>query len=299
MKMTDKTDTSRLDGILFDLDGTLLGADLRLPDILIAAVGRLRQRGVTAVIVTGRMHRTAERYAMQLGLEGVPLVSFNGAMARCAGRDETWWYDPIDTSLAVEVITFLAERGLEPLVFDGDLLYTGEANPRVSAYSLISGVEPLYVENLLDRVSGTSGGGAIRPAKMLQVEDAGAMPALLKEAAAHFGESLNVTTSYPFFLEFMNRRACKGAALARLAERLGVDRAQVAAFGDGLNDLEMIRWAGLGVAMGHGCAPLREEADHVIYDPPGEGVARFLEDHMSMWTGPGKAGPEPSPRGGG
>jgi len=89
-----------------------------------------------------------------------------------------------------------------------------------------------------------------------------------------------VTTSYPFFLEFFNRKAGKGWALARVCRRLGVAPEEVAAFGDGRNDLDMVRWAGLGVAMASGPPELLEAADHVIDGPPGEGVALFLEEHL-------------------
>ncbi|MEW6032392.1 MAG: Cof-type HAD-IIB family hydrolase [Bacillota bacterium] len=264
----------------FDLDGTLLGPDLSLSRRVTDAVRRLRGAGVTPVVVTGRMHRTAERFALELGLEGLPVVSFNGAMARPAGGGEPWWYDPLDSGLAVEVVTFLTGRGLDPLVFADDCLYAGPAGEHIEVYARISGVRPVLTGDLAARIAGTSGEPALRPAKILQVRDEGAMPELHREALERFGEVLNVTTSYPFFLEFMRRDVGKGPALARLCRRLGVAAREVVAFGDGLNDLDMIRWAGLGVAMSHGPEILRASADRVIAGPPGEGVARFIEESL-------------------
>ncbi len=282
--------------VAFDLDGTLLGADLTLADPVRRVVAGLRARGVTVLIVTGRMHRTAEGYARELGLEGAPLVSYNGAMVKrvgpapeatrsAAGRggDDPWWYRPIATDLAADVVTFLGERGLEPLVFDADRVYAARAGLVAEQYRLISGVDPEYVGDLRARITGSASPaaeGPVRPTKLLQVHSPDLMPALQSEAVERFGDRLSIITSYAFFLEFMDGAVSKGKALAEVCRRLSVRAAQVAAFGDGLNDLDMIQWAGLGVAMGHGPAALLQAADAVAEGPPGEGVARFVEEHL-------------------
>lgn len=287
----------------FDLDGTLLGQDLVLSDAVVRALGALRASGVTVIIVTGRMHRTAQRYARELGLTGLPLVSFNGAMVKlvlpepgepapaagplgCAGSaaasapsdgsGDPWWYLPIATDLATRVVTFLAGHGLEPLVFDDDRVYAARPGPVADQYKLIAGIDPEYVGD----INGHLTAARVRPTKLLLVHSPEAMPALLAEAKASFDSDLHIVTSYPFFLEFMDRSVGKGRALAEVCRRLGVEPANVAAFGDGLNDLDMITWAGLGVAMGHGPEVLRRAAVAVADGPPGEGVARFIEEHL-------------------
>jgi hypothetical protein len=264
--------------VAFDLDGTLIGPDLELHDDVVKAVAALRKRGVRVVIVTGRMHRSAEVYARRLGLDGLPLVSCNGAMVRVVGRDETWWHRPIAAVRAVRVLDFLAERGLEPLVFAGDALYAGAPDPdRDRLYAHISGVQPEHVGDLRAYLLGPP---RLGPTKMIQVEDPGRMAGLYAGARARFAGELAVTTSYPFFLEFMRKDVGKGQALARVCRRLGVRRREVAAFGDGLNDLGMVRWAGLGVAMGGGPPELLEAADRVVDGAPGLGVVRFLEENL-------------------
>ncbi len=321
----DAAPPRRIRLVAFDLDGTLLSPDLALCDAVIRAVGRLAAEGVKVVIVTGRMHRSAEAFARQLGLENQPLVSFNGAMVKRVGGDDVWWYRPIDTALAVDVLAFLAGQGLHPLVFDGDRVYAHAPGVVAEQYRLISGVAPEYVGDLVARVSagrpvsadaaggprlvdgaaglvdgaaglvdgvagladgvaGLADGVAVRPTKILQVQSPDLMLALRAEAEARFGRVLNVTTSYPFFLEFMNGLVSKGRALAEVCRRLGLEAQDVAAFGDGLNDLDMIEWAGLGVAMEHGPRELIAAADAVAQGPPGEGVARFVEENL---LGPG------------
>ncbi len=259
----------------FDLDGTLLGAERLLSEGVIRALRRLAQSGVTVIIVTGRMHVTAERFAATLGLSGLPLVSYNGAMVKVLGGDEVWWHQPVSSELALEVIDFLAERGLEPLVFSGDHVYASGPRPEVDQYCRIAIIRPEYVGDLRAWVA-----GSVEPTKLLQVYPTELMPSLLAAARERFGAVLNVTTSYTFFLEFMNRAVSKGKALAEVCRRLGVDRREVAAFGDGLNDLDMIEWAGLGVALAHGPEELLAAADFVAEGPPGEAVARFIEERL-------------------
>lgn len=281
----------------FDLDGTLLGPDRTLGPAVKRAVAGLKARGITVLIVTGRMHVTAQVYARELGLEGTPLASFNGAMVRrvggpLPGEEDLWWYRPIATEAAGRVVAFLAERGLEPLVFDADRVYAAGPGPGADQYRLISGVDPVFVGDLGRFVAGDGGAaqaqpgdparpaGPVHPAKLLQVHDPELMPALEAEAQARFGAELAVTTSYPFFLEFMDRGVSKGRALAEVCRRLGVAPAEVAAFGDGMNDLDMLEWAGLGVAMGHGAERLCAAADAVAEGLPGEGLARFIEENL-------------------
>jgi len=229
------------------------------------------------------MHRTAERFARRLGLDDIPLVSYNGAMARVVGSGETWWHNPIPPDTAVETVSFLAERGLDPVVFSADTVYARRPGERITRYLEISGVEPVFVDDLGRLITGGSGAGPLAPTKLLQVEDPALMPALHEAACERFRGVLNVSTSYPFFLEFMTGTVSKAKALARVCKRLGVRRQETLAFGDGLNDLDLIRWAGIGVAMGHGPPALLEEADHVIDGPPGDGVARFIDERLPVW----------------
>lgn len=269
----------------FDLDGTLIEPGGGLGPEVKQAIARLRRRGVMVIIVTGRMHRTAQAFARELDLHGLPLVSFNGAMARVvagpayesAEGDEVLWHRAIAPAEAQAVITFLADRGLEPLVFAGDRLYAGHPDPsRIDLYRYIAHIEPEYVGDLGTLVTA----GRVRATKLIQIEPAENMPPLYAAARERFDQRLMVTTSYPFFLEFMHRRAGKGRALAAVSRRLGVRRRETAAFGDGMNDIDMLIWAGLGVAVGHGPPALLAAADAVAEGPPGLAVARFIEQYL-------------------
>ena len=90
-------------------------------------------------------------------------------------------------------------------------------------------------------------------------------------------DHLYITASKPPYLEVMHPEATKGRALAAVAEYFGVKQDEVMAVGDSYNDLEMIRWAGLGVAMANAPSVVRKEADYVTCSNDENGVAEALE----------------------
>ena len=101
-----------------------------------------------------------------------------------------------------------------------------------------------------------------------------------KRLARRFIGRLSIYRSEPFFIEVMARGVDKGAAIAGLIERLGLEREDVIACGDGLNDLSMIRYAGLGVAMANAQPEVKEAADVVTLSNDEDGVAEAIERYI-------------------
>ena len=97
------------------------------------------------------------------------------------------------------------------------------------------------------------------------------------QAKVRFGSSLTINTSRPHFLEFGHPEATKSSALAFLGKRLGIHAAEMMAIGDGANDLDMIKYAGVGVAMGNADERLKAVADYITTSNVEEGVAKAIE----------------------
>ncbi|MGE5708251.1 MAG: HAD-IIB family hydrolase, partial [Bacteroidota bacterium] len=100
----------------------------------------------------------------------------------------------------------------------------------------------------------------------------------LEALQKRLGDRLYITKSQANFLELAPLGISKGEALAFLAESLGVAREEVVAFGDGMNDAEMLTYAGLGVAMGNAADGLKKFADRVAPSIHEEGLAQVLEE---------------------
>ncbi len=98
--------------------------------------------------------------------------------------------------------------------------------------------------------------------------------------AEHFNERLAVLRSHALFGELTAPGVSKGAALKTLAARLGIPREQVVAIGDHENDLQMIAWAGLGLAMGNAIPAVREAADAIIPTVEEAGVAWAIKRYL-------------------
>jgi hydroxymethylpyrimidine pyrophosphatase-like HAD family hydrolase len=94
---------------------------------------------------------------------------------------------------------------------------------------------------------------------------------------AHFGERIYAVKSHPRFAETVNPHCDKGVALAMLADHLGIAQEQTLAIGDGSNDLALLRWAGIGVAMGQAHPEVHAHADYVTRTLAEDGVAAALE----------------------
>ena len=90
-------------------------------------------------------------------------------------------------------------------------------------------------------------------------------------------EHINYFTSNPLFLEFVDKKCSKALALERLSEYYGIHREEIIAIGDGYNDLPMIDYAGLGIAMGNAPEEIRQKADAVTLSNDEDGVAAAIE----------------------
>jgi hydroxymethylpyrimidine pyrophosphatase-like HAD family hydrolase len=98
---------------------------------------------------------------------------------------------------------------------------------------------------------------------------------------AYIGDEATLFTSKPYFAEILPPGADKGSALAWVAQRAGIAREEVMAFGDSMNDEAMIRWAGVGVAMVNGDPRIKAAASAVtVKSNDDDGVACFIEEHV-------------------
>jgi Cof subfamily protein (haloacid dehalogenase superfamily) len=115
------------------------------------------------------------------------------------------------------------------------------------------------------------------PHKMLAIGDIPEIDSLQGRLEELFGDQLDFTRSKPNYLEILGPGVSKGSALQRLVTRWGIDRSEVIAIGDALNDIEMIIWAGIGVAMENAVAQVKEKADFIAPDNNNHAVAEVIQ----------------------
>lgn len=253
-----------------DLDGTLLTPLGAVSDRTVAALTAAREAGITVVFATGRSHFSALRF-----VDGHDLADW----LLCSNGATVW--DP--ATAAVHRRLAVGDEVIEPL-FDGvrsafpeaafawetsdgflwdpewaTLDTTSPSNPRRSDRVQRRGDLPTDVTKVLVGVPETPSAELVEPLTALA-------PA-----------GVQVASSGAPFVEITHTDAHKGAALARLAAELGIESHETLAFGDNLNDLSMLEWAGHAVVMEHAPARVRALAAEIAPTNGDDGVARVLE----------------------
>ncbi|MBI3945586.1 MAG: HAD family phosphatase [Armatimonadetes bacterium] len=256
--------------VSLDLDGTLLDAGLRVSPRNLAAVRRCRSLGARVVISSGRMHDSTLVYWRAMALD-TPIISYNGAFIKHEETGEVLLDEHLDAMVARELVALCEERGLHLNYYCDDRLYIARPNHWGDLYAARTSSLPHPVGNLR-ALEGKP------PTKLLIVADAARVASLLAELGPRYAGRAYVTTSFPEYLEFMPLSVDKGKALAVVARRFGIARERVVAFGDAMNDVPAIRWAGLGVAMENAIAEARAAADRIAPHHAEDGVAVVLED---------------------
>jgi len=255
--MTQLPPLFRPDLVASDLDGTLLPPSLEFTPATAAGVAALRGAGVPFVVSTGRMFKSARNVIARLGLPSGPIVCYQGAVVADLGTGQWSRHLPIAPDMAAEVVLAMRELRRHVNVYVGDELYVEQDDAWARRYADYAEVGLNVVPDLLQVV--------VRPpTKIVISSDPGAVTALLPSLQARWQGRLYVTRSLPHFIEVSDPTATKSAALAYLCERLPAARERTVACGDGWNDVDMMRWAGLGVAMAEATADVRATAQLVV-----------------------------------
>jgi Cof subfamily protein (haloacid dehalogenase superfamily) len=256
--------------LAIDLDGTLLNHALEVSPRDRDAVRAAVAAGVQVVLATGRMFRSTLPYAQQLGLNG-PMINYQGAVVRDVGTGEVWFRCELTVPMQQRVVAFTEPRDWHANVYVDEEIYTERARPEADLYAKISMV-PYHVVGPLSH-------WVRQPAtKMVLVQlDPQQVLTRMGELSVWMTGVATVTRSLDWFIEVVNPQVSKSAALALVADRLGVARAEVCAIGDNRNDQDMIAWAGFGVAMGTAPAEVKAVARYVTTTPDEGGVADVIE----------------------
>ncbi len=229
------------------------------------------------LLVTGRMFRSVLPYAREAGIVE-PLVCYQGAVVAEPETGEFLRHEPIPLDLARETIERVVHAGHHLNCYVRDELYVAEVTPEARAYADFQGLEIHAVGDLLDWLDEP-------PTKLVAVGDPDELDRFELRVKEHFDGRLFISKSLPYFLEFASPEVTKGTGLAFVAAHLGFPAERTVAFGDGENDVELLEWAGYGVAVANAHPRLLELADHVCPPVEEEGVAQVLEAYVALHSG--------------
>ncbi|HEY0805638.1 MAG TPA: HAD family hydrolase [Pseudonocardiaceae bacterium] len=257
-----------------DVDGTLLDTMDRVSRRTAAAIERTLAAGTAFVLVSGRPARWIPDVARAAGVSGYAVCG-NGAVLYDIAADRVLLSHQMDPVLlgdvahamtvALPTITVAVER-------------VGDSATALGGYEFLT--EEAYRHPWADPDVRTAPRGELlgKPAvKLLFRDDRMTSDELAAIARDLVGDAVDITFSSDVMIEVSARGVTKGTGLAEVAGRIGVAAADVVAFGDMPNDVPMLRWAGLGVAMGNSHPDTLAAADEVTLSNTKDGVAAVLE----------------------
>jgi Cof subfamily protein (haloacid dehalogenase superfamily) len=268
--------TAEIKLLIVDIDGTIAGKSNQVTNRVKKAIHAAQAKGVRVGIATGRMYKSALKFHQEIGAD-FPLIAYQGAWIKDPATGTTHRHLPVPVEIARELIDYFEQSHLfDKLslhVYLDDRLYVREINPDTELYIGRSGIPAHPVGDLRKVLTAN-------PTKILAMsEDISLIDSLLLDLRHRYPQdALHITTSVPIFLEATQSGVNKGSAIEYIATKLlGISAENVLAIGDNFNDVEMIDYAGIGVAMGNAPDDVRAIADWVAPHIEADGVAAAIE----------------------
>jgi Cof subfamily protein (haloacid dehalogenase superfamily) len=259
--------------IALDLDGTLLTSDRKLSPGAVEAVKEAIDRGVTVCLASGRAVSTMLPFADELGLSG-PIVSCNGAYVLGLNREEIH-HSTLPEASARVVLEYARANDVHTNLYTRGEVYFSHDGPWARVYRARTGVKEHGVVRGAEM-------GAIGATKILFIDHREAVLRHHLETSKLLDSSgATIVLSEAEYVEFLPPGIDKAFGLQAVASALSLHRHEVAAVGDYLNDLEMVRWAGFSGAVANAVAEVREQADLVVASNDNGGAAEFILASLS------------------
>lgn len=274
--------------LALDIDGTVVGSDLTIPPGTLQAIQSFQARGGRVTLATGRSFHTTLSFAQALGVDG-PLICYQGALIKDQHSGEVLLHDPVPPALAAEAVTRLLSNNVYVHAYIDEELYVPWNGPEIALYQTFS--EQKFNVHVIDDLAALV--AQQPPTKLLFIAEPDQVDPHLSGLQTHFSDRLQIVRSHAHFGELTAPGCTKGRALMELARMLGVEQAHVAAAGDQYNDIEMVEWAGLGLAVRSGPPELHAVAQAVIDGPEQAGLAAAITTYLLHGAASGRAD-EPS-----
>lgn len=258
--------------LAFDMDDTLLTDDLAITPRTQKALEAAAAKGAKVVLATGRMHRSALPFMKMLNLRG-PVISSNGAMVRDSETDMLYRHVTLPLKIAREVAEWCDNENLYLQAYLRDDYFFRKECFYSRMYAQRTGVTGIEAGPLASFIKE-------EPTKMIIVNEPPVIEQLYRECLEKYGDTVEITVSKSMYLEFLHKDATKGNALKSLAQGYDIPREEVLAVGDSMNDISMIKYAGLGLCMANGREVAKQAADAIIASNMENGVAKAIETYV-------------------
>lgn len=265
--------------VVSDMDGSLLNSHNQISEYNERMIQKAIQKGIIFVLATGRIYGSAKVFAKQLKLD-TPIMACNGGIIRNSVSGEVLHKAPVDKDAFKAVLDFIKTTDTYCHFYGADIFYTKEIKLNSYEYSVWNKSLPKEDQILMKEIDD--------PYKIIHLDDIYKIYIHVNEnmKRAYYANALNkisnitLTSSWFNNFEVCGHNVTKGNAVKQFAKGMNIRPDEIICIGDNLNDISMIDYAGLGVAMGNAEKAVRNAADVTTTSNDEDGVGRILEQYV-------------------
>jgi hypothetical protein len=265
-----------------DMDGTLLNDHKELSDKDIQTIKKLQDFGIKFAVATGRHDSMIKSYLKHLDLH-VPVISCNGAVVREPFSDQVFLSKALPKEQSIDVIDICKESNADFHIYGHESIFGESLSHKMLYYHNLNKTLPSDEQTKLVVVPDCKDIVINEPEplyKFLIISDESQDLLDIIEQLSEI-DGLTVTQSMPMLCDVMKTGITKAYALQRLSQSLGIKREEIAAIGDQYNDIDLIEYAGLGIAVANAEDALKEKADIVtIANNNEDAVSEAIESYL-------------------
>lgn len=253
-----------------DIDGTILGGDFEFKPSVKNCIKKLQEKGIKVVLVTGRMHCASEKIAEELGVT-TPVISYQGGLVKeICGKQNTLYHCHLNTKRAHEIIKWAQSNNIHINLYMDDILYVEKDDEIIKRYTKarfidykVCPFDSLEIKNVN---------------KILAIDytNPEKVTGWINELRETYPD-LYIVKSTPYFCEIAEKKATKGCAVEFLQNLWGIEKEETLAIGDQDNDIELLKSAGIKVAMGNASESLKACADYITEHVDNDGWVKAVE----------------------
>lgn len=263
--------------VAVDLDGTLLNKDHEVSEFTKMTLQRFIAAGGTLILASGRPTYGMRKVENALSLKelGGILLSFNGGELTDCKTGEILYQQPLKKQRIPSLVQQAREMGANLLTYQNKYILTEQPEEKYCNFEAeLNGMQIKKLKNFETEIQFP----IVKCLMTIPPERMSILETRLKE---QWKGELSISHSQPFFLEITEKGIDKAKALDFYLNKRGDSREKLVAFGDGMNDFTMLRYAGLGVAMGNAELGLKQAADLVCLSNEEDGVAKLINELMN------------------
>lgn len=262
--------------LVLDIDGTLTNSQKQISDKTYRSIMAIQERGHKVVLASGRPTPGILPLAEKLKLSEYDgyILSFNGAKVMNCRNGEIIFQQVLNRDYIPLLHTTAVENKVGLLSYEGDCVITdSEIDQYIEIESRINGIPVKQVDDFVSYIQFDIN-------KCLMTGEHDILKRIEPELKAKLKGELNIYRSEPYFIEIMPRNIDKAYSLGKLLDYLNLSKEQMISCGDGFNDISMIEYAGMGVAMANAQEVVKNKADYITLSNDEDGVAHVIEAFM-------------------